>query len=574
MTTSFAERIAQRLTFLYGDTIADQVVSQIFDLIESKELDQKTTEERWSEKDIILITYGDTIRREGERPLQTMTKFLNRHLTGCISGVHILPFHPFSSDDGFSVIDYRKVNHELGEWEDIHKLGGHFDLMSDLVINHCSRENLWFIDYISDNGPGREFFIEMDPETDVSLVTRPRNSPLLVPVYTRRGLKYVWATFSKDQVDLNFKNPQVLLEYINILLNYIKFGSRFVRLDAIAFLWKEVGTTCIHLPETHEVVKLLRDIVDEIAPDMVLITETNVPVKENLSYFGEGDEAHMVYQFGLPPLCLHALHRGNASYLTEWAANIPELPKGCSYLNFTASHDGIGLRPAEGILPTHEVADLIDSMHRFGGFVSMKANADGVDTPYEINISLFDAFMGTRRETDQWQIQRFLCSQVIMMSLQGIPAIYIHSLTASPNDVSYVEKTGRTRSINRRIWDADELNDLLFNPATPNSDVFNELRRIMQVRRQQPAFNPNVPQHVFDLGSSFFALCRHDAETGARVYTICNVTNTQQQLSLADMEGIEAFECYRDILQAGSTYFTQEDVTLPPYKCLWLTPVE
>ncbi|MDF1762363.1 MAG: alpha-amylase family glycosyl hydrolase, partial [Oleibacter sp.] len=293
--------------------------------------------ERWSQEDVILITYGDSIRTEGEAPMHTLSEFLQTHLKGVINSVHILPFFPFSSDDGFSVIDYYRVNSDLGDWSDVSDIAEHFDLMADLVINHCSRENLWFIDYISNNEPYTEYFIEVDPTTDVSLVTRPRNSSLLSPVHTHRGIRHVWATFSEDQIDLNFANPAVLIEFVKIYLFYIEQGSRFIRLDAVGFLWKKIGTTCIHLPETHEAVKLLRDIINFVAPEVVVITETNVPVKENLSYFGDSDEAHMVYQFGLPPLVLHALNRGNASFLSEWTQSIPPLPTGCTYLNFTAS---------------------------------------------------------------------------------------------------------------------------------------------------------------------------------------------------------------------------------------------
>ncbi|MEK9713166.1 MAG: sugar phosphorylase, partial [Thalassolituus sp.] len=444
--------------------------------------------QRWSEEDVILITYGNSIQTADEMPLDTVAQFLRTRLAEVINSVHILPFFPYSSDDGFSVIDYYQVKHEWGDWTHVADIAQSFDLMIDLVINHCSRENLWFIDYIGNREPYSDYFIEVDPTTDVSLVTRPRNTPLLTPVHTHRGLRHVWATFSEDQIDLNFANPQVLLEFLKIYLFYIEQGSRFIRLDAVAFLWKQIGTTCIHLEQTHEAVKLLRDVVNFVAPEVVVITETNVPVKENLSYFGDSDEAHMVYQFGLPPLVLHALNRGNASFLSDWADSIPRLPPGCTYLNFTASHDGIGVRPVEGLLPEREVQDLIDSMHRFGGFVSMKANSDGTESPYEINITLFDACMGTRRGVDHHQVQRFLCSQAIMLAMQGIPAVYIHSLTASPNDLEHVEKTGRTRSINRRIWDKNELDYLLGNPVTPQAEVFAALTRMIKLRRKQPAF--------------------------------------------------------------------------------------
>ncbi|GGY43606.1 sucrose phosphorylase [Bacterioplanes sanyensis] len=562
-------RIQARLEKIYSDTDCSELAAQIVRLMHTfaeQRRVKRPRSQRWDESDVILITYGNSLQHENEVPLQTLAQFLRQHLRDTVSAVHILPFFPYSSDDGFSVIDYRQVNPDWGEWPDIHVLHQDFDLMFDLVINHCSRENLWFIDFISNREPFTEYFIEVDPQQDVSAVTRPRNTPLLTPVYTHRGRRHVWATFSEDQIDLNFANPKVLLEFIQIFLFYIEQGARFIRLDAIAFLWKQLGTCCLHLPQTHQVVKLLRDIVDVCAPDVVLITETNVPVAENLSYFGQSDEAHMVYQFGLPPLVLHALNRGNADFLSQWAADIPPLPEGCTYLNFTASHDGIGVRPVEGILPEREVQDLIDCMHRFGGFVSTKANSDGSESPYEINISLFDACMGTRRGVDHHQVQRFLCAQSIMLAMQGIPAVYIHSLTATPNDLEHVEQTGRTRSINRKLWQLDELSCLLNNPVTPQAEVFNELRRLIAVRRRQPAFHPNARQKVIRINSDVFILQRSHSEQ--TLFSIANVTERMLKLPLAVL-GFLPRGC-RDLIQPEAEPL-QEQLELAPYQVVWLS---
>lgn len=578
MTQSALEQFTHRVSEIYGEAQNSSVIARdILQICQTycdknsrKLLEEPTLSDhtRWSEKDIILITYGNSIQTADETPLDTLATFLRERLTGVVNSVHILPFFPYSSDDGFSVIDYYQVNSDWGDWSDVAKVAQNFDLMIDLVINHCSRENLWFVDYIGNHQPYCDYFIEVDPETDVSMVTRPRNTPLLTPVHTHRGVRHVWATFSEDQIDLNFANPDVLLEFIRIYLFYIEQGARFIRLDAVAFLWKQLGTNCLHLKQTHEAVKLLRDVINFVAPEVVMITETNVPVKENLSYFGESDEAHMVYQFGLPPLVLHALNRGNASFLTDWADDIPVLPEGCSYLNFTASHDGIGVRPVEGILPEREVQDLIDSMHRFGGFVSMKANSDGTESPYEINITLFDACMGTRRGVDHHQVPRFLCSQAIMLAMQGIPAVYIHSLTASPNDLDHVEQTGRTRSINRRIWDKNELEYLLGNPVTHQAEVFTTLTRMIRIRRDQKAFNPDARQDVIKINTDLFILKRTSTDGKQRIYAISNVTERILRLPLASLGFLE--NGLKDILALESTTI-DEELVLYPYQTVWLT---
>ena len=529
----------------------------------------------WSEKDQWVICYGDSILDEGTPPLAVLDTFLQRYLGDAISGVHVLPFFPWSSDDGFSVIHYREVNSELGEWAHIQTLASHYDLMADLVLNHVSRESLWFVDYLTGSLPGRDYFIEVDPDTDVSQVTRPRSSPLLVPISTRRGTRHVWATFSEDQIDLNFENPDVLLEFVGILLFYLQQGVRIIRLDAVAFLWKRLGTSCIHLPETHTVVRLLRAIVDEIAPGTLLITETNVPHAENISYFGlerlaEGapNEAHMVYQFALPPLLLHTLTRGEATTIQTWLNSLPVLPEQCTYLNFTASHDGIGVRPLEGLLPDHERDALLELMHRFGGFVSMRSNPDGSDTPYEINITWFEAMCGTRRGPDPWQIARFLCSQAIMLSLQGIPALYIHTLTGTLNDVEGVERSGRLRSINRRRWQLDELALLLESPSTPTHDVFHALHRLLVQRRQEPCFHPNAPQRVIETPPELLAIERGPLRNGRRLLALYNVTDSKFDLAHAGDALNQALTQHH--WQPLDPLTAHHEETLPPYAVRWL----
>lgn len=533
----------------------------------------------WSEKDQWVISYGDTIVAEDAPPLAVLSEFLQRYLGDRISGVHVLPFFPWSSDDGFSVIHYREVEPTLGDWTHIRELASHYDLMADLVLNHVSRESLWFVDYLAGSLPGRDYFIEVDPETDVTQVTRPRSSPLLVPVSTRRGTRHLWATFSEDQIDLNFENPDVLLEFVGILLFYLQQGVRIIRLDAVAFLWKRLGTSCIHLPETHTVVRLLRAIVDEIAPGTLLITETNVPHAENISYFGlerlpEGapDEAHMVYQFALPPLLLHTLTRGEASTLQHWLANLPVLPKQCTYLNFTASHDGIGVRPLEGLLPDHERDALLELMHRFGGFVSMRSNPDGSDTPYEINITWFEAMRGTRRGPDPWQIARFICSQAIMLSLQGIPALYLHTLTGTLNDVEGVERSGRLRSINRRRWKRDELALLLENPSTPTHKVFNTLNHLLELRRSEPCFHPHAAQRVLPSPPDLLAIERGPLSDGRRLLALFNVTDTQLPLERAG-EAVNQALSLHDWQDLNPNSQGEEKAALSPYAVRWLVAI-
>lgn len=558
-----------------GAKLADTIIEKLrrFPTAPAKSHHQS----RWDESDVVLITYGDSIINDGDPPLATLKHFLNEHLEAVFPIIHILPFFPYSSDDGFSVIDFLQVNPDLGDWDDIAALNKDADLMMDLVINHVSRESLWFADYIADKEPGNGFFIELPKDTDVSQVTRPRSSPLLVPVNTHRGVKYLWATFSDDQIDLNFANPDLLITFIDIFLTYIQRGARIVRLDAIAFLWKTLGTRCIHLPQTHEVVKLLRTIMDAVTHNGIVLTETNVPNDENRSYFGNCDEAHMIYQFGLPPLLLHCFYKGTSQHLSQWVAELNDMPNGCTGLNFSASHDGIGLRSLEGVLPDFEIEDLVDGMHRFGGFVSLKSNSDGSTSPYEINISYFDALQGTRRGPDQWQIQRFVCSQAIMMAIKGVPAFYIHSLLATPNHLEGVERTGRTRSINRRKWQLDDIEPLLVQPNTPNAEVLRSLKELIAIRKKCPAFHPDASQEVIEIDPSIFCVLRIATHLGIEkpqtLLAIHNISAYNQPITIKTRPELSDHTRWQDVITGKTLDGILATRVMAPYQVLWLQAI-
>lgn len=578
MTHMSQADIVEHLSQLYGD---DHPAPDLARAIEQRiEVTRQILSEsgacgRWDQRDALLITYADSIQAPSEAPLMTLRDFAAKNLGNAFSTIHLLPFFPFSSDDGFSVIDYRQVRPDLGTWADVAALGEDYRLAFDLVLNHCSREGLWVADYVADVAPYDGYFIEADPSENLSMVTRPRTTALLREVYTHRGVKHLWATFSHDQLDLNFANPLVLLEFVDILLGYVEHGARVLRLDAVAYLWKEIGTPCIHLPQTHRVVKLLRLILEAAAPGALLLTETNVPNAENRSYFGDGDEAHLIYEFSLPPLLLHGLFTGSSRYLTEWmmSQQLDPPPPGCSVLNFTASHDGIGLRPLEGLVPPEEVALLLDGMRARGGFVSSKSNPDGSKSPYELNISLFDAFRDPHLEQDPWHVPSFRLSQVLALSLRGIPAVYIHSLTATPNDPQGVERTGRTRSINRRQWDRGELERLLANPDSDTARVFRGYRRILGLRRRHPAFHPDGPQELLLLGYHIFGVAREAPDGSERIICLFNFTPELRSVSMDEpFWGSEPGTLWRDLIEDRPIPIERGCLQLAPYAALWLVP--
>lgn len=569
----FAAQVQPLLATVYSPEVVQVITQQLFDLL-SPYLQQNSRENwrKWSHDNILMITYGDTlVAQDGRSPLAVLADFLEAHLQDTLTGVHILPFFPYTSDDGFAIVDYLQVNSELGDWEDIKRIATHFNLMVDLVINHISSQHAWVKEFQANAKPGCDYLIEVDPATELSGVVRPRNTPLLTELETTQGKKHVWSTFSPDQIDVNFANPDVLLEYVKIILFYIEVGARYLRLDAVGYLWKKLETTCIHLPETHAIVRLFRELLQMIDPGIAIITETNVPNRENLSYFGDRNEAHMIYNFSLPPLLLNALMQGRSDYLKQWMMSMPPAPIGCAYFNFTASHDGIGMRPAEGLLTTEEYDTLIATMKRFGGEISMRSRADGTESPYEINISLFDAMKGTIAGEDEWQIQRFLCCQTIMMSLEGIPAFYIHSLLATHNNYEGVKQTGHKRTINRAKWNIDELEAALADPDSPHAIVFQELRRLIRIRRRQRAFHPNATQYTLHLlNPAIFAFWRQSMARDQSIFSINNLSQHPQALNLADLNLLET-DPWVDLISGEPIAALNDTYEMQPYQSLWIT---
>ena len=546
-----------------------KLINKVLDLFENK--DQGITEPNWSQKDIFLITYGDSIVKTSDNKLNALSKFLNKYCKNYLNNVHILPFFPYSSDDGFSITDYEIVRPDLGNWQDIKLLSKDFRVMSDIVINHASIKSKYFKNFIENKDDTKNFFIKLkNVQEGYESVVRPRSSDLFKEYAINDETFYLWCTFSHDQVDFNFKNPKVLFFFIKLIHLYLKNGIRVFRLDAIAFLWKEYGTNCLNLPQTHEVVKLIRTLLNAYSKNTLLITETNLPNLENLSYFGENDEANAIYNFALPPLLLWTLVMGDSTAIRKWSMSMPPAKDNTSYFNFIASHDGIGLRPTEGILTDKERDTLVDIMTDFGGQTTKRKKVDNTESVYEINISLLDALKGTFFGADHMQLERFICCHSIMLGIEGIPAIYIHSLVGSTNDYKQVEKTNNKRSINRRSWNYDVIDKLLIDNDTLNNQIYNELSKLIDIRKNQSAFHPNATQFTFNLGKNFFGFWRQSHDKRQSIFCVSNVTNVFQYLDLSELNLIASNEWW-DLISNEIIIDIKSTITLKAYQTMWIT---
>tara|TARA_A100001388_G_scaffold29197_1_gene18709 strand:+ start:5831 stop:7561 length:1731 start_codon:yes stop_codon:yes gene_type:complete len=567
----FSEKVKQYLFQIYSNDLSKKQINNLFLNIKSifTQPMKRSKNKLWSEKDFLLITYADSIKKNNQKNLITLNSFLKKYCKE-FSYIHILPFFPFSSDDGFAVEDYKKIKIEHGSWKDLKKITKTFDIMVDLVINHCSSNNKLFKNFLEDKNPGKDFFINSEKKFPKSnKIVRPRSSDLSKKVLVDGKNTYVWCTFGHDQVDFDFRNPNVLLYFFEIIKFYLDQDIKALRLDAVAFLWKELGTRCINLPQTHNIIRLIRLIIDRFYNKTLIITETNIPSHENLTYFGNNNEAHCIYNFSLAPLLIHAVVSGNSFYLKKWSRGMPPAQENNSYLNFLSTHDGIGMRPVEGILPENEIQKYFNFFKKQGGLFSYRTNA-GKKSVYEVNITLLEAFKECYNGKDKFVLERFILAHTILFSMEGIPAIYIQNYLGSKNDNAKVKKTNSFRSINRRNWNFDSLVKIFKNKSNINSKILHSLNRLMVLRKKQIAFHPNATQFTLQLGDIFFGIWRQSIDRSQSIFCISNLTNVKQKISLLDINLISTNNWF-DILSNKKIKNIGDELLFKPYQTFWIT---
>lgn len=584
------EKMMGQLSLLYGRTEAEKWMPELErllkvyyahkppEMIEAEKGFDPT--DRFTEKDLILITYGDLLRSEKRSPLASLAHFLEgaERLRGIINTLHILPFFPYTSDRGFSVMDFRVVDPNLGSWQDIEEIGRRFKLMFDGVLNHASSKSLEIQEMLNGNPEFKDFAISFRSPDDLTpeqrrIIVRPRTSDLLTEFPSIHGPIWLWTTFSPDQVDLNYKNPKVLMEMVETLLLYVRKGADIIRLDAVTYLWAEPGTPSVHLEQTHEVIKLFRDVLDLVAPHVALLTETNVPHEENISYFGNGrDEAQMVYNFALPPLVLHTFYTGDTTAISQWAVTLESPTDTTTFLNFLDSHDGVGVMGVKNILKPEEIDFIIRRAKEHGAFISYKAVAVGKE-PYEINTTWWSALnIDHSEEPLALQVKRFVASRSIPLVLKGVPGMYLHGLIGTSNEVDAVLKTKSKRDINRQLIHEKDLVESVKNPESKLSLIRDHLVRILEIRARHEAFHPNGEQRIFMLSPEVFAVLRVSPDEEQHIFAMTNVTDrvVQVEIPLAHL-GVQWKNWYDMVGKRG--WRSKKDrlhVTLQPYDIVWL----
>jgi sucrose phosphorylase len=519
-----------------------------------------------SEKTSVLICYGDSLLNGNkEKTLKIFRKFYKKKLEKFFEVIHFLPFYPSSSDSGFSVKDHYRVDKKLGDWSDINKQSKKTNIMADIVINHASSKGLWFKNFLRNKSPGKEYFLTVSKKFNISKVIRPRENKLLKRIGIFKKNNLLWRTFSEDQIDLNFKNPKVILRFIKIIINLANNGVTIFRLDAIAYLWKRSGSKCVNLKETHEIIRLIRIVCNSLKSKPIIITETNLPEKENLSYLGvNNNESHWIYNFSLPPLLVYSFLFEDSTYLNKWSKNLPTTKIGNNYLNFIASHDGIGMRPVEGYLNKDRLSKFFKRLKKNGGQLSYRKIQGSSKKVYEANITLFNAFQKTDYDKKgRYFLERYISAHAIMIGFEGIPAIYFNSIFGTSNDEHKYIISGNKRDLNRYKWNKNKLENLLKNKTSKESIYYQRIMNLIFIKKQNKAFHPNAKRENFNLGKKIFCFKRTSLDKKQIIYNITNLSSRYQILNLNNK-----FKKFKNLLGRSKTSY---GLKLKPYETLWLS---
>ncbi|MBO8217165.1 sugar phosphorylase [Prochlorococcus marinus] len=570
-------KIYKLLKTIYSDNtteeincISNQLLQILDDFSEKSAYEEISNKERWNESHSVLITYADNIYKNGEPTLITLRDLLSNYFGSLSKVVHILPFLRSTSDGGFAVSSYESLEEKFGSWEDLKSISKNHDLMADLVLNHISSSHPWVKEFIKSQEPGISNIFSPNENLDWSNVVRPRSSSLFSQINTEDGPKKVWTTFGPDQIDLNWHNPKMNLEFLNLIITYLSNGIKWFRLDAVGFIWKESGTTCLHLPKAHSIVKILRILLNNLLDDGVLITETNVPQKENLSYLIPEDEAHMAYNFPLPPLLLEAIITSRADILNSWIFDWPNLPDNTTLFNFTASHDGVGLRALEGLMNDHRIKDLLINCEKRGGLVSHRRLSNGEDKPYELNISWWSAMEDSGRDSNRYQFERFILTQLLVMALKGVPAFYLPALLASENDIKSFSMTGQRRDLNREKFKSENLLSILNNPESNASKNLKYLCDAMDVRSELKQFHPCSEMECLSKGRSDIVVIKR-GKGSESVFAIHNMTENKINYQLNDNDLPKIIDNDFNALDfLKSTKYNWKNISLDPFQVIWL----
>jgi len=525
-----------------------------------------------------------------------------------VNMLHVMPILQCpkgASDGGYAVSDYRNVDRDVGDLEDLRQLARQLRkrdmlLTLDVVVNHVSDQHEWafkaregeqtYLDYFY-TYPNREvpdMFEETLPE--VFPETSPGNF-----TWDETMQRWVMTVFNDYQWDLNYSNPAVFIEMLDILLFWANQGADILRLDAVAFLWKKIGTISQNEREAHLILQLLKDCCQVTAPGVLFIAEAIVAPVEIIKYFGEdaviAKECEIAYNATFMALLWDAVATRNAKLLNKGIRSLPDKLDRATWLNYVRCHDDIGLgfddadvRRA-GYEPVSHRRFLLDyftgeydeSLSRGYPFGHNEKSGDSRIAGSLASLAgLETALARDDEEGIRRSIDLILLLHGMIMSFGGIPLLYYGDEIGVLNDFSFMEdeeKINDTRWIHRPKIDWEKA-ALRHRHGTPEQRLFDGISRMIAVRKITPAFADFNNRELIQTGNPHLFVFRRNNpfETDDEVLVVANFDDSPQYLDLGDLGKRTRFEYsrLRDLYSGDTPSQFKDQLVIPPHRFYWL----
>ncbi len=525
-----------------------------------------------------------------------------------INMLHIMPILDCpkgKSDGGYAVRDFRKINAEIGTIEDLDALTANLKkrntlLVLDVVMNHTSDEHAWAAQARAGDKRFQDYYYVFDDRSMPDLYEEtmpevfPENSPGNFTWDAEMG-KWVMTVFNDYQWDLNYQNPAVFIDMADIILFWANHGADVIRLDAVAFLWKKIGSTCQNEREAHLILQLMKDCCQVTAPGVLFIAEAIVAPVEVIKYFGEdainAKECEIAYNATLMALLWEAVATKKATLLNYAIRSIPDKLERATWLNYVRCHDDIGLgfddhdirlagyEPIQHrqFLINYYTGKFADSSAKGIAFGTNKKNGDARIAGSLASLAgLQTAIENNDAEAISRSIDTILLLHGLILAFGGIPLIYYGDSIGTLNDQAYLEddhKKNDNRWIHRPAMDWQR-SLLRHEKGTIEQRIFSSLKKMIAVRKEITAFADHNNRDVIALDNPhLFCFSRFDGVgSHPRVLVICNFDHTPQALSLDGLRklGLLQHSSVKDLLSEQTLDLSAAIINLPQLGMYWL----
>jgi amylosucrase len=520
-----------------------------------------------------------------------------------VTYVHLMPClkpRPGQSDGGYAVMDYRAINPALGTMDDLEEVARAFrakgmDTCIDMVLNHTAKEHEWAEKAKAGDAFHQAFYRMFDDDTlpkqyEKTLVEIfPAQAPGNFTYYPDIK-KWVWTTFNEYQWDLNWENPEVLLAILDTILHLANKGVTVFRLDAVAFMWKRMGTLCQNLPEVHDLLQALTQATRIAAPGVIHKAEAIVAPRDLVPYLGqgrhEGRVANLAYHNNLMVQFWSSLASRDTRLMTHiLKTHFPESFRRACFATYIRCHDDIGwaITPED----TAHFPPMTDWGHRAfladfyngtfpGSFARGADFQSNPETGDRRTTGSFASLAGleaaTTPEEEALAIARILLGHGLIASFGGIPLLYMGDEIGLLNDHSYLADTDLApdgRWMHRPPMDWSAVKSVRQGKSRA-ARIHAGTKAIMAARKATPQLASHVPTRILDAGHPHLFLFERLAEDRT-VTCLFNFTEHDQRLTPWPLR-LDPARAYADILTGNPLRLHEGAIALPPYGQLWLMP--